>query len=68
MCSTCVLTVRGAGMGWSKRGVVWELVGSTAEQVVRGGVDIEQATRALDHRVNAILEKRRWMLARRKPE
>ncbi len=50
----------------------WERIVSevqqTAEQVVRGGVDIEQATRALDHRVNAILEKRRWMLARRKPE
>lgn len=50
----------------------WERIVSevqqTAEQVVRGGVDIEQATRALDHRVNAILEKRRWMLARKKPE
>jgi multiple sugar transport system substrate-binding protein len=50
----------------------WERIVSevqqTAEQVVRGGVDIEQATRALDQRVNAILEKRRWMLARRKPE
>jgi multiple sugar transport system substrate-binding protein len=38
-----------------------------AEQVVRGGMDVEQATRALDRRVDAILEKRRWMLARRKP-
>jgi multiple sugar transport system substrate-binding protein len=38
-----------------------------AEQVVRGGIDVEQATRALDRRVDAILEKRRWMLARRKP-
>jgi multiple sugar transport system substrate-binding protein len=50
----------------------WERIVSevqqTAEQVVRGGVDIEQATRALDHRVNAILEKRRWMLARGKLE
>jgi hypothetical protein len=43
-------------------------VQQTAEQVVRGGVDIEQATRALDHRVNAILEKRRWMLVRGKSE
>lgn len=50
----------------------WERIVSevqqTAEQVVRGGVDIEQATRALDHRVNAILEKRRWMLVRGKSE
>lgn len=38
----------------------------TAEQVVRGGMDVEQATRALDRRVDAILEKRRWMLARGK--
>jgi len=38
-----------------------------AEQVVRGSMDVEQATRALDRRVDAILEKRRWMLAHRKP-
>jgi multiple sugar transport system substrate-binding protein len=38
-----------------------------AEQVVRGSMDVEQATRALDRRVDAILEKRRWMLAYRKP-
>ena len=50
----------------------WERIVSevqqAAEQVVRGGMDVEQATRALDHRVNAILEKRRWMLARGKLE
>lgn len=39
----------------------------TAEQVARGSVDVEQATRALDRRVDAILEKRRWMLTRGKP-
>jgi multiple sugar transport system substrate-binding protein len=48
----------------------WERIVSemqlTAEQVVVGGADIEQATRALDRRVDAILEKRRWMLARKK--
>ncbi len=38
----------------------------TAEQVVAGGADIAQATSALDRRVDAILEKRRWMLAHRK--
>ncbi|PWT71711.1 MAG: hypothetical protein C5B46_07780 [Proteobacteria bacterium] len=34
-----------------------------AEQVVQGSVDVAAATRELDRRVNAILEKRRWMLA-----
>jgi len=37
-----------------------------AEQVVAGEIDIEQATTVLDARVDAILEKRRWMLARKK--
>ena len=48
----------------------WERIVSemqlTAEEVVAGGTDIAQATTALDRRVDAILEKRRWMLARRK--
>ena len=48
----------------------WERIVSemqlTAEQVVAGGTDIAQATSALDRRVDAILEKRRWMLARKK--
>ena len=48
----------------------WERIVSemqlTAEQVVAGGTDIAQATSALDRRVDAILEKRRWMLAHRK--
>ena len=37
-----------------------------AEQVVRGRMDVDQATAALDRRVDAILEKRRWLLARGK--
>lgn len=37
---------------------------SMAEQVARGGMGIDEAARALDARVDAILEKRRWMLAR----
>jgi multiple sugar transport system substrate-binding protein len=48
----------------------WERIANemqlTAEQVVRGGMAIDQATNALDHRVDAMLEKRRWMLARAK--
>ena len=36
----------------------------TAEQVVRAGMDINQATSTLDRRVDAMLAKRRWMLAR----
>lgn len=36
----------------------------TAERVVRGGEDIDQATTELDARVDAILEKRRWLQAR----
>lgn len=46
----------------------WERIATEmqtmAEQVVRGTLDIDQATRALDRRVDAMLEKRRWMLAR----
>jgi multiple sugar transport system substrate-binding protein len=48
----------------------WERIASamqeTAEEVVRGGVRIDEATRALDGRVDAILEKRRWMLAHKR--
>ena len=48
----------------------WERIASamqeSAEQVVRGGVSVDDATRALDRRVDTILEKRRWMLARKK--
>ena len=48
----------------------WERIMSEmqliAEQVVSGRMDTEEATRALDARVDAILEKRRWMLARAK--
>ena len=39
-----------------------------AEQVVRGRLSVEQAPGELDHRVDAMLEKRRWMLARRPPQ
>jgi multiple sugar transport system substrate-binding protein len=36
-----------------------------AEQVVHEQFNIEAGTRELDRRVDAILEKRRWMLDRR---
>ncbi len=36
-----------------------------AEEVVRGRLPIERAPGELDQRVDAMLEKRRWMLARR---
>jgi len=36
-----------------------------AEQVVRGGISIGEAPAELDRRVDAMLEKRRWMLDRR---
>ena len=39
-----------------------------AEQVVRGRLSIEQAPRELDQRVDAMLEKRRWLLDRRRPQ
>lgn len=46
----------------------WERIAhemqTTAEHVVRRGEDVDRATEALDARVDAILEKRRWMLAR----
>jgi multiple sugar transport system substrate-binding protein len=35
-----------------------------AEQVVRGGLAIEAAPAELDRRVDAMLEKRRWILDR----
>jgi multiple sugar transport system substrate-binding protein len=46
----------------------WERIANAmqlmAEQVVSGRIGIDDATRALDREVDAILEKRRWMLAR----
>ncbi|UWX03504.1 sugar ABC transporter substrate-binding protein [Pseudoxanthomonas sp. NC8] len=46
----------------------WERIAQeiriTGERVVRGGQPQEQALRELDQRVDAILEKRRWMRAR----
>ena len=46
----------------------WERIAQqlrlTTERVVRGGEPIDQALRELDARTDAILEKRRWMLAR----
>jgi multiple sugar transport system substrate-binding protein len=46
----------------------WERIAhemqQTAERVVRGSEDVDRATQELDARVDAILEKRRWMLAR----
>ncbi|MGQ0525050.1 MAG: sugar ABC transporter substrate-binding protein [Betaproteobacteria bacterium] len=48
----------------------WERIVSEmqliAEAVVRGRMDVEEATRVLDRKVDAILEKRRWLLARGK--
>jgi len=38
-----------------------------AEQVVRGRLSLGEAPGELDQRVDAMLEKRRWMLARRSP-
>lgn len=46
----------------------WERIVSemqaAAEAVVRGRMDVEEATRVLDRKVDAILEKRRWLLSR----
>ena len=47
----------------------WERIANeirvVAERAVRGALSVEQAARELDARANRILEKRRWMLARR---
>jgi multiple sugar transport system substrate-binding protein len=47
----------------------WELIATrlfeTVEKVVRGGVSEQAGLAALDADVNRILEKRRWLLARR---
>jgi multiple sugar transport system substrate-binding protein len=40
-------------------------VAQAAEQVARGSRSTDEALAALDRDVNAMLEKRRWMLARR---
>lgn len=49
----------------------WERIATelrlTAERVVQGASDIDTEVRQLDAKVDAILEKRRWMLARRSP-
>lgn len=46
----------------------WERIANTmqltAERIVRGGLPFEQGLAELDAQVDAILEKRRWMLAR----
>ncbi|SKC41239.1 carbohydrate ABC transporter substrate-binding protein, CUT1 family [Pseudoxanthomonas indica] len=46
----------------------WERIAQemrlVTEQVVRGGLPQDQAVRDLDHRVDAILEKRRWLFER----
>ena len=39
-----------------------------SERVVRGAASVDDATRDLDARVDRILEKRRWLLARRSVE
>jgi multiple sugar transport system substrate-binding protein len=38
-----------------------------AEEVVRGRLPLDRAPAELDQRVDAMLDKRRWMLARRRP-
>ena len=47
----------------------WERIANeirvVAERTVRGALSVEQAARELDARTDRILEKRRWMLARR---
>ena len=47
----------------------WERIATemrvVAERAARGGLSVERATKELDARANRILEKRRWMLARR---
>ena len=43
-------------------------VAQAAEQVMRGGRDLDSALAALDADVDRILEKRRWMLDRAKEE
>ena len=40
---------------------------AVADEVVRGRLPIERAPAELDQRVDAMLDKRRWMLARRQP-
>jgi multiple sugar transport system substrate-binding protein len=40
---------------------------AVAEEVVRGRLPIERAPAELDQRVDAMLDKRRWILARRPP-
>ena len=50
----------------------WERIASAmrvvAERAVRGGLAVEAAARELDARADRILEKRRWLLARRAAE
>ena len=43
-------------------------VAECAEQVMRGGRDLDSALAALDTDVDRILEKRRWLLDRRAEE
>ncbi|HEX4332380.1 MAG TPA: sugar ABC transporter substrate-binding protein [Usitatibacter sp.] len=49
----------------------WERIANemqlVAEQVVRGAIPIGEAPAELDRRVDAMLEKRRWMLDRKRP-
>ena len=50
----------------------WERIAQeirlTTERVVRSGEPIDQALRELDTRTDAILEKRRWMMAHETPQ
>jgi multiple sugar transport system substrate-binding protein len=46
----------------------WEQIAAemqgAVERIVRGQVDVDRGVGGLDRRVDAMLEKRRWMLAR----
>jgi multiple sugar transport system substrate-binding protein len=46
---------------WERIATEMQLV---AEQVARGRMDVEEASRELDRRVDDMLEKRRWLIAR----
>ena len=49
----------------------WERIANlmqlTAERIVRGGLPFDEGVEQLDAQVDAILEKRRWILAQREP-
>jgi multiple sugar transport system substrate-binding protein len=48
----------------------WEAISTemqlVAEQMVRGGLSVDAATAEMDRRADALLAKRRWMMARQR--